>query len=154
MVGGKLRLRPLPDVPAWCPATICKLSRYPSHEQPRSLNLFLIILLVFLFLFLCRFCLSCALFVNIMFTHVLPIMMLFGLFALNYPQSLFFFCPAKLRKPIFKMISHCNLQYFAIWLLSFASCLDVLCHAIWSERVSLPGSFSCQRTELAECPAP
>ena len=32
MAGGKLRLRLLPDVPAWCPATIYKSSRYPSSR--------------------------------------------------------------------------------------------------------------------------
>lgn len=42
MAGGKPKSRPLLDVPAWSRVTIYRLSRYPSHEQPRSLaNYFL-----------------------------------------------------------------------------------------------------------------
>lgn len=42
MAGGKPKSRPRLDVPAWSRVTIYRLSRYPSHEQPRSLaNYFL-----------------------------------------------------------------------------------------------------------------
>ena len=117
MDGGRLRSRPFPDVPAWCPATICKLSKYPSNEHPRSLtprspNSVGLSLS-------CQSRLSRVLFVNIMFTHVLPITMLLRLFALNYPQ-LFSFLSCQAQKPAMKYLSLqspslCNL---AFWLLS------------------------------------